>query len=206
MASILERSAAAEIRQKPRERILAAARDLFHRQGIRAVGVDAIAEAAGTNKMALYRHFGSKDELIAACLRETAKEFDRDFEGIACLYARDPYALLVGYMQHLTDYMIAEADRGCALANAAIEIPEKDHPARRVIEEVKIEQSERLIRLCREADFVDPEALANELFLLIEGARVCIQSVGVKGGPAAQIGRLLKTIIESHERVARPRP
>jgi AcrR family transcriptional regulator len=41
----------------PRERIIAAARDLFYRQGIRAVGVDAIAEAAGTNNMTLYRHF-----------------------------------------------------------------------------------------------------------------------------------------------------
>ena len=50
--------------QRPRERIVASAQDLFHRHGIRGVGVDTIAEAAGTNKMTLYRHFGSKDELI----------------------------------------------------------------------------------------------------------------------------------------------
>ena len=43
----------------PRERILAVAADLFYRHGIRAVGVEAIAEAAGTNKMTLYRHFAS---------------------------------------------------------------------------------------------------------------------------------------------------
>ena len=60
----------------PRERIIAAARDLFYRQGIRAVGVEAVAEAAGTNKMTLYRHFPSKDELVAECLREFAKEAD----------------------------------------------------------------------------------------------------------------------------------
>ena len=53
----------------PRERILAAASDLFYRLGIRAVGVEAIAEAAGTNKMTLYRHFDSKDELVAEYLR-----------------------------------------------------------------------------------------------------------------------------------------
>src|SRR5262249_54699087 len=57
----------------PRARILAAAGDLFYRQGIRAVGVDAIAEAAGTNKMTLYRHFTSKDELVAEYLRECAQ-------------------------------------------------------------------------------------------------------------------------------------
>ena len=45
----------------PRERIIAVAADLFYRHGIRAVGVEAIAEAAGTNKMTLYRHFVSKD-------------------------------------------------------------------------------------------------------------------------------------------------
>jgi AcrR family transcriptional regulator len=49
---------------KPRDRIFACAQDLFHRRGIRGVGVEAIAEAAGTSKMALYRHFDSKDELI----------------------------------------------------------------------------------------------------------------------------------------------
>src|ERR1700682_135281 len=68
---------------RPRERILLAARDLFHRHGIRGVGVETIAEAAGTNKMTLYRHFDSKDDLIVAYLRGVAVEVDemwRDFE------------------------------------------------------------------------------------------------------------------------------
>src|ERR1700726_2470510 len=64
----------------PRERILAAARELFYRRGIHAVGVDAIAEAAGTNKMTLYRHFTSKDVLVAACLSELTQEFDAAWE------------------------------------------------------------------------------------------------------------------------------
>ena len=60
----------------PRSRILAVAGELFYRHGIRAVGVEAIAEAAGTNKMTLYRHFASKDELVAEYLRESAKAAD----------------------------------------------------------------------------------------------------------------------------------
>src|SRR4030088_3775565 len=60
----------------PRSRLLAAAGDLFYRHGIRAVGVEAIAEAAGTNKMTLYRHFPSKDELVAEYLRQSAKASD----------------------------------------------------------------------------------------------------------------------------------
>src|SRR6266481_1697717 len=58
----------------PRARILAAAGELFYRHGIRAVGVEAIAEAAGTNKMTLYRHFESKDELVAEYLRCLARD------------------------------------------------------------------------------------------------------------------------------------
>ena len=67
----------------PRERILAAARELFYRRGIHAVGVDAIAEAAGTNKMPLYRHFTSKDVLVAACLSELTQEFDAAWDALA---------------------------------------------------------------------------------------------------------------------------
>src|SRR6478735_806002 len=59
-----------------RERILAVAAELFYRHGIRAVGVEAIAEAAGTNKMTLYRHFPSKDELVAEYLRQAASDSD----------------------------------------------------------------------------------------------------------------------------------
>src|SRR4030088_449966 len=68
---------------RPRERILLAARDLFHRHGIRKVGVETIAEAAGTNKMTLYRHFCSKDDLIVAYLRGVASDAEtiwRDIE------------------------------------------------------------------------------------------------------------------------------
>ena len=60
---------AAIAKSRPRDRIVATAREMFHAQGFRGVGVEAIAEAAGTNKMTLYRHFGSTDELIVECLR-----------------------------------------------------------------------------------------------------------------------------------------
>ena len=61
-------------RISPRERILSAASELFYRHGIRAVGVDAVAEAAETNKMTLYRHFSSKDELVAEYLQRLAEK------------------------------------------------------------------------------------------------------------------------------------
>jgi hypothetical protein len=67
-------------------------------------------------------------------------------------------------------------------ANAAVELPEKDHPARRVIEAFKTAQRERLIQLCAAAALAEPEILADELFLLLEDARVTAQSMGPQRG------------------------
>src|ERR1700753_457739 len=101
----------------PRERILAASGDLFYRHGIRAVGVDAIAEAAGTNKMTLYRHFSSKDELVAAWLRELVVEVEADWDTIAAAHPGDPKGELVAWFEHIGQWFIRESGRGCALAN-----------------------------------------------------------------------------------------
>src|SRR5262249_34359727 len=75
-------------------------------------------------------------------------------------------------------------ERGCALANAAIELPDKDHPARRVIEECKRAQRSRLVRLGEEAGLSDPEMLADEMHLPLERARVTAQSLRTASLPA----------------------
>jgi AcrR family transcriptional regulator len=178
----------------PRERILAAASDLFYRHGIRAVGVDAIAEAAGTNKMTLYRHFESKDELVAEYLRHLAAEADAVWQEIAQKHPNDPRAQLNAWIESMAGHIANTDERGCALANAAIELPEKNHPARPVIEAFKRNQRERLAALCRAAGLSQPELVADELFLLLEGARVSTQSVG-HGGPGCSFIRMGQAVI-----------
>jgi hypothetical protein len=81
----------------------------------------------------------------------------------------------------MADHLANPDERGCALANAAVELPDKAHPARRVIEDYKIAQRNRLIDLCQRAGLSEPELLADELHLLLEGARVTAQSVGADG-------------------------
>src|SRR5260370_27943335 len=183
----------------PRERILAAARELFYRRGIHVVGVDAIAEAAGTNKMTLYRHFASKDVLAAACLTELTHEFDVAWDAIAAAHAGDPKGQLLAWLRHVCDFKENEAERGCALANAAIELPDKDHPARRVIREYKTRMHEQLVRLCRDAGLADPERLADQVFLLWEGARVTAQSVGSEG-LSSRLAGMLEALVADHAR------
>ena len=183
----------------PRERILAVARELFYRRGIHAVGVDAIAEAAGTNKMTLYRHFASKDMLVAACLAELTREFDVAWDAIATAHAGDPKGQLLAWLRHSGDFKEYEAERGCALANAAIELPDKDHPAQSVIREHKTALRERLIRLCRDARLADPERLADEIFLIWEGARVTAQSVGSQG-LSSRLAEMFEALVAYHAR------
>src|SRR5262245_2937259 len=112
----------------PRERILAAAADLFYRQGIRAVGVDAIADAAGTNKMTLYRHFASKDELVAEYLRRMSTTADACWERLERRHPGDALAQLRTWLKDVADHVEDREARGCPVANAAVELAEKDHP------------------------------------------------------------------------------
>jgi AcrR family transcriptional regulator len=174
-------SPASNERIPPRERLLAVAAELFYRHGIRAVGVEAIAEAAGTNKMTLYRHFPSKDELVAECLRQAASEANRCWGAYEQAHPGDPLAQIRAWLTEMADHLANTNERGCALANAAVELPDKAHPARRVIEEYKVAQRNRLVHLCQSAGLSDPEMLADELHLLLEGARVTSQSVGADG-------------------------
>lgn len=186
-------------RLPPRERILAAACDLFYRQGIRAVGVDAIAEAAGTNKMTLYRHFASKDELVAEYLRRLWGEKDASWQRLCADYPSDPKGQLQAWLHEVAQQVTDPTSRGCAIANAAVELPEKHHPARCVIEQCKQKSRERLVELCRAAKIEQPELLADQLFMLLEGALVCTQATG-RNGPADQFVRAGQALIDAHSR------
>jgi AcrR family transcriptional regulator len=183
----------------PRERILAAAGALFYRHGIRAVGVEAIAEAARTNKMTLYRHFASKDELVAQYLRQSAQVADSCWARFAQAHPGDAPAQLRAWLEEMAAHVASNDERGCPLVNAAVELPEKGHPARRVIEQHKIAQRARLVALCGAAGLEQPELLADELNLLLEGARVTAQSVGA-AGLGARLQRMSEAVIASHQR------
>ena len=168
---------------RPRERIIKTARELFRRHGMRGVGVDAIAEQAGTNKMTLYRHFGSKDDLICACLREVAAENDEIWSDLEAAHPGDPMAQLHSWLRVGAECAVGDM-RGCDMANAAVELAETGHPARHVIEEFKTAHRNRLAELCRAAGIAKADLLADSLWLLLEGARVSNQSVGVEGPSA----------------------
>jgi AcrR family transcriptional regulator len=181
---------------KPRERIINSARELFRKCGLRGIGVDAIAEAAGTNKMTLYRHFGSKDELVCECLRDVARDVEEMWKEVEEAHPGDYVAQLHAWVRIGAECASSNDGRGCDMANAAVELAETDHPARQVIEDFKRKQRDRLAQLARNAGAADAELLADTLVLLLEGARVSRQSVGA-AGPCAHFIASAEAVIAS---------
>src|SRR4051794_40150998 len=190
---------------KPRERIINSARELFRKCGLRGIGVDAIAEAAGTNKMTLYRHFGSKGGVGCECLRDVARDVEEMWKEVEDAHSGDYVAQLHAWVRIGAECASSNDGRGCDMANAAVELAETDHPARQVIEEFKRKQRDRLAQLAHDAGIADSELLADTLVLLLEGARVSRQSVGAKG-PCAHFLASAEALIASflHQSNAKP--
>src|ERR1700758_1596222 len=109
-----------------RDKILDTASDLFYTQGVRAVGVDLVVEKAGVAKTSLYRHFGTKDDLVAAFLERADLEFWRDWDAVAGAHAGNPRAELDAQLEWIGE-RAGQADyRGCPHLNVAAEFPEAD--------------------------------------------------------------------------------
>ncbi len=179
------------------DRIRKTAREMFYRDGIRAVGVDAIVNQAGVTKPSLYRSFSSKDELAAAYLRDYEGEFWARFDAACAAHPGDPRAQLLDYLSGLGKRAVVNGYRGCGLTNAAVEYPEPHHPARAVAVEHKLELRRRLNEMAAGMGAHDPEALADGLLLLIEGAFVSSQLFG-EGGPAGRVADMADKLIQAY--------
>jgi AcrR family transcriptional regulator len=151
-----------------RERILAAARELFQRHGINATGVAELCAAAHVSKRTLYQHFASKDEVVAASLAAVAA--DRAYPPNAVLAREDlaPRARLLEVYDTLA--AARRPLRGCPFVNAGIELTEPGHPGRRVAAAYKEEFADRLSALARAAGARDAERVGDRLALLYDGA------------------------------------
>ncbi|MCE7080209.1 TetR/AcrR family transcriptional regulator [Streptomyces sp. ST2-7A] len=149
-------------------RILAAAEELFYNRGITAVGVDLIAERSGVTKRTLYNRFGSKDHLVAVYLAER----DQHWRALvrqaveACEQPADAVLAPFDVLRTWTD----THTRGCAFVNALAELPDPDHPARRIAVDQKLWLLNLFEELAAEAGCSDPATLATRLLLLHEGA------------------------------------
>ncbi len=176
----------------PRERILDAAEELFAREGIKAVGVQAIADRAETTKMALYRHFATKDALVEQWLRIVAADYTAAFDRLEAAHPDDPRAQILGLARFIADGLSEISHRGCPFINSIAELPDRTHPARRLIEDHKADQARRLTALCVRAGLSGPDEAAAEITFVLEGAQVSAQN-----GSIDQVGERLMRIVET---------
>ena len=160
-----------------REKVLQTACTLFYRSGVRAVGIDLVVEKAGVAKTSLYRHFPTKDALIAAFLEREDEDFWRQWDSVAALHAEDPFAELDAHMVWIGGRVSRDNYRGCPQINVSAEFPEQGHPARKVAMIHKRTMREKLKAIVSRMDVASPTEVAGQLSLLINGAFVSSQSL-----------------------------
>ena len=172
-----------------RERILQVATRLFYASGVRAVGVDTIIAESGVAKASLYRHFPSKDDLVAAYLEQQDRRFwagwDMIGERTAAAPARDR---IVAHLKGVAEYIHSDLYRGCPFLGMAAAHFDADHPGARVCRDHKLEMRRRLEVMAKDAGASDPGALADGLVLLIDGAFGNRQVLGNESASRALVG------------------
>ena len=189
--------ACVEPRKNAATRIFETACELFYQRGIRAVGVDEIVCQAGVTKPSLYRSFESKDALIAACIEAFSKDAVTEFDEDIAAAGPAPLDKLNALITHVACELAKPDFRGCLMSNAAIEFRDETHPARIVIESCKQQFRERVGRLTRAYTDDQPDALADGLIMLIEGAYFALHVFGSKG-PATAFVRSAERLIQAH--------
>jgi AcrR family transcriptional regulator len=175
-----------------RERILQTASELFYKRGVRAVGVDLVVEEAGVAKTSLYRHFRTKDDLIAAFLAREDEDFWNCWDRVAKLnddqHKSDPAKELEAHFAWIAERVARPNYRGCPQLNVAAEFPDADHPARLVASAHKRELRHRLKGIAERLRVKRPDELSGQLSLLINGAFVSSQVLN-----PGETGPLLQT-------------
>lgn len=179
------------------DKIRQTARELFYREGIRAVGVDEIVARAGVTKPSLYRTYRSKDELTVAVLVESGEAFWAYFNEAIDAHPGDPRAQLLAFFAALAERSIQKDYRGCPLSNAAVEYPQKGHIARTAAQDHKGDVRQRLRDMARELGVANPEGLGDALFLLLEGAYLTTQLFDTDR-PSAEAGRAAEALIDAY--------
>ncbi|WP_061125744.1 TetR/AcrR family transcriptional regulator [Caballeronia catudaia] len=179
------------------EQLLDAAQELFYRDGIRAIGVDAVVERAGVNKMSLYRRFASKDELVVAYLDRMDEGFRQRFEASVAKHPDEPAKQIVQALEDLVKRASAPDYRGCPFVNIACEFGDPAHPARQSVDRNKSYLMTRLVEISTAAKADNPAELAESLALLVDGIYATSQTYGPGSGPLLAAPRIARALIAS---------
>ena len=155
---------------KKRDQLIDTALRLFACHGYRATGIDTILAEAGVAKMTLYHHFKSKDELIVAALRRRDAEWREWFIGRVTKRAATPRERLLAVFDVIEEWFRNKDFHGCSFGRAATEFRDPKHSVHKMALEHKQQMLAYFRELAAAAGATDPELLAQQISLLVEGA------------------------------------
>jgi AcrR family transcriptional regulator len=157
-----------ETRTSARERLLAAANELFYNEGVHTVGIDRVIDQAGVAKASLYNTFGSKEELVRAYLETRQASVTERIMRAVNRY-ENPRERLLAVFEGQGELFAQPGYRGCAFARASAESTPGDQ-AEQAAQGYRHWVRGLLTDLATQAGVPDPEALAGQLQLLYEGS------------------------------------
>jgi AcrR family transcriptional regulator len=152
-----------------RDRLIAAAADLFYQKGVNT-GVDALCKAAHVSKRSMYQIFDSKDAVLAASLEQRATAYTQRFLPPSD-DNRSPHDKILHVFQQLEAASTSPHYRGCPFLNAEIELKDPHHPASQIARHVKAALTDFFTAEAQRAPTTtDPVFLARQLTLVFDGA------------------------------------
>ena len=188
-----------------RERLVETAIELFYREGIRAISVDAVVERSGVSKSSLYRTFASKEELIAAFAEEQNRRFWQWWNETTTRHAGAPRKQIEALFDGIAKHIANPQFRGCPFINLATEFPDRQHAGTAIACTNKKEVCKRLLLLARALGARDPRQLSDQLALLIDGAyghAVTLGSAGLRG----ELVEMVRLLIDAQVGQGKARP
>ena len=178
-ASLNDMKAATVTTSTTRERLIESARGRFYRYGFRDVGIDQILTDVGISKTAFYKHFESKDQLMLAVMQAQDRWVRDRFRSVVDERGgSDPRQRLLAIFDVVDQIIKLDGFRGCFFVNVAMEFPVPHDPPHVAAADNKRAMYAIILELAERVGADDPEELAKELMLLMEGAYVTRQVTG----------------------------
>jgi AcrR family transcriptional regulator len=160
-----------------RDIVLKTAEQLIYQNGIHATGMDLLVRTSGVARKSIYRHFSTKDDIAAQALHA------RDIRWMAWFKAEvdkaeTPVDRILNLFTVLKGWFVSDGFRGCAFINTAGEVGDATDPVRLIAKEHKQKLLDYALELCKECGAPDPDALAKQLLILMDGAITVARVMG----------------------------
>lgn len=179
-----------------REKLLEVAIDRFYVHGFHAVGIDQILAEVGVTKTTFYNHFESKDELIIEALKRRQLWEAKAFNDRAAQIAEgDPARLLVAIFDVLDEWFNHPDYYGCMFLNVCVEFPSPNDPIHQVGMGHYCDAKAELTEVARQAGAKDPELLAEQIIVLMQGTLTHRQVTG-DNDAAAKARPVVQSLVE----------